>query len=389
MSHRVTKTIESINKRILEGKAVIVNAEEMCGIVHELGKVQAAQEIDVVTTGTFSPMCSSGLLFNTGQTEAQTIKTSKVWLNNVPAYAGIAAVDAYIGATEPAEGDPLNSRHPGKFLYGGGHVIEDLVAKRPVTYRATGYGTDCYPCKSSDRILTLDEIPFAQLFNPRNCYQNYNVAVNVGEGTKYTYMGPVKANLGNANFATAGRLSPLFNDPYCKTIGLGTRIFLGGGIGYVLGAGTQHVATPQRNEKGIPLTPSGTLMLRGDLKGMNPKYLRGLSFLGYSTTLAVGVGIPIPILNEDIAEFTAIDNADILLPVKDYYHDYANKSPRIIKHVSYDELLSGTIEVNGQKVPTVPLTSYALSLEIANELKQWIQSGAFTLTQAVDTVHSI
>jgi len=384
MSHAVTKTIDSINERIKQGKAVVVNAEEMCAIVQKMGKEKAAREVDVVTTGTFSPMCSSGLLFNTGQTEPQAMRTSKVWLNNVSAYAGIAAVDAYIGATEPIEDDPLNKIHPGQFSYGGGHVIEDLVAGRSVHLRATSYGTDCYPCKQLERTITLADLPFAQLLNPRNCYQNYNVAVNLADRTKYTYMGPLKGNMANANFATAGRLSPLFNDPYFRTIGTGTRIFLGGGTGYVIGTGTQHNASPKRAENGIPLTPAGTLMLRGDLKGMNSRFIRGLSFLGYGCTISVGVGIPIPILNEEIAAFTGVDNKDILLPVKDYGYDYPNRNPRILQHVSYEELLTGHAKIQGKTIQTVPLTSYVLSLEIANTLKDWIQKGEFLLTQAVD-----
>ncbi len=386
MSVKVKKTIAEINKRIKEGRAVVVTAEEMTEAVRSMGKVKAAQEIDVVTTGTFSPMCSSGLLFNIGQPEPPLMRAAKIWLNNVEAYGGVAAADGYLGATETSVDDPLNKVYPGQFKYGGGHVIEDLVSGRTVRLRATNYGTDCYPRKSLERDITLAQLPFAQLFNPRNCYQNYNVAVNQGDRTLYTYMGPLKPKLRNANFATSGRLSPLFNDPYFRTIGLGTRIFLGGGQGWVLGAGTQHNPAPKRTERGLPLTPAGTLMLRGDLKQMNPRYLRGLSFLGYGCSLSVGVGIPIPILDEDMAFFCGVDNSDILMPVRDYDHDYPNANPRIIKHASYEELLSGEIEVLGNRVECVPLTSYLLSLEIAEKLKSWILSGEFLLTEAQEQI---
>lgn len=382
--YKVHKTLAEINERILKGQAVVLNAEEMTAAVQKIGPEQAAKEVDVVTTGTFSPMCSSGLLFNIGQPEPPLIRTSKVWLNDVPAYAGLAAVDSYLGATEPSEDDPLNKVYPGQFKYGGGHVIEDLVAGRSVHLRATAYGTDCYPRKSLDRTITLADLPFAQLLNPRNGYQNYNVAVNATKRTVYTYMGPLKAEMRNANFATAGNLSPLFNDPLFRTIGTGTRIFLGGGTGYVIGAGTQHNPAPKRTEKGLPLSGAGTLMLRGDLKKMNPRFLRGLSLLGYGCSLAVGVGIPIPILNEELAAFTGVSNADILMPVKDYGYDYPNGLPRVIRHVSYEELLSGEVEIQGCTVPTVPLTSHALSLEVADILKSWIQKGEFFLTEAVD-----
>ena len=304
----------------------------------------------------------------------------------MPAYAGVAAVDAYLGATETAADDPLNKVYPGKFKYGGGHVIEDLVSGKPVRLKASSYVTDCYPNKGIEREITLAQLPFAQLLNPRNCYQNYNAAVNVTNRTIYTYMGPLKPNLKNANYATAGLLSPLFNDPYFRTIGLGTKILLGGGIGWVLGAGTQHNPNPKRTERGLPLSAAGTLMLRGELKGMKPRYLRGLSFLGYGCTLAVGVGIPIPVLDEDMAWFTGVGNDDILMPVKDYGHDYPNCDPRVLKHVTFEELMSGEIQILEKRVETVPLTSYTMSLEIADLLKSWIIKGEFTLTEAQEKI---
>lgn len=377
------KTIEEINAKIQAGKAVILTAEEMTSLVKDRGVKEAAEKVDVVTTGTFSPMCSSGLFFNIGQPEPPLIRANILSLNNVPAYGGIAAVDGYIGATETTKDDPHNKVYPGQFLYGGGHVIEDLVSGKKINLYAESYVTDCYPRKKLEKQITLDDLSFAEMLNPRNCYQNYNAAVNLGSKIKHTYMGSLRPNLGNLNYATSGNLSPLFNDPYLKTIGLGTRIFMGGGIGYVMGTGTQHVAEPKRQENGLPLTPSGTLMLKGNLKGMKKRYVRGISFYGYGCSLALGVGIPIPILNEEMAFYTSIANEDILLPVKDYGHDYPNGIPRILEHVSYKALRSGTVELMGKKVETSPLTSYTLSREVAEELKSWIINKQFSLTAPV------
>lgn len=382
------KTIAQINERIKKGQAVVLTAAEMTEAVRRMGKAKAAAEVDVVTTGTFSPMCSSGLLFNIGQAGPQTIRTTRVSLNNVPAYAGIAAVDSYLGATEPAADDPLNKVYPGRFKYGGGHVIEDLVAGKTVHLKAESYGTDCYPCREQERQISLKELPFAQLLNPRNCYQNYNVAVNMSSRLIHTYMGPLKAGLKNATYATAGKLSPLFNDPYLRTIGLGTKILLGGGVGWVIGAGTQHNPRPKRNERGIPLSGSGTLMLKGDLKGMQQRYVRGLSLLGYGCSISLGVAIPIPILDEEMAWFTGVDDSDILMPVKDYGLDYPNCNPRVLGHVNYADLRSGRITVMDQKVEAMPVTSWTLSLECAEQLKGLISRGEFTLTEAQEKIPS-
>lgn len=385
---KVRRSVAEINEKIRNGQAVVLTAAEMTRLVRDQGPAEAASQVDVVTTGTFSPMCSSGMLFNFGHSKP-TIKAHRVRLNNVSAYAGIAAVDAYLGATEPARDDPLNKVYPGRFAYGGGHVIEDLVAGKSVHLWVEAYGTDCYPRKSLEKDITLQDLPYAELLNPRNCYQNYNAAVNLTSRTIYTYMGPLKPEARNCNFATAGELSPLFNDPYLRTIGLGTRIFLGGGVGYVIGAGTQHNPKPQRNDRGIPMGGSGTLMLKGDMKGMQPRYLRGASYLGYGCTLSVGVGIPIPILDEEMAYFTGVADSDILMPVKDYGHDYPNGVSKVLAHVSFADLKSGEITLDGKPVPTVPMSSYPVALEIAETLKQWIGEGKFLLTEPVDKIPSM
>jgi len=374
--YRVNKTYAEINEKIRSGQVVVATAEEIIDIVDEKGAEEAARTVDVVTTGTFSPMCSSGAFFNFKQS-VPAIKASNVWFNNVPAYGALAAVDCFLGATEPCEEDPLNKVWPGEFNYGGGHVIQDLVAGRTVHMRATGYGTSCYPKREEEREISIDDLPQAILCNPRNGYQNYNCAINLTNKTIYTYLGTLKPKGGNANYSTAGQLSPLFNDPYYKTIGLGTRIFLGGGIGYVTWHGTQHKPTAQRSKNGIPMSPAGTMWVMGDLKQMSPDWLVGISMQGYGVSLAVGLGVPIPILNEEIVRYTAVADEDIHCQVVDYGNNYPNGVDRNYGYVSYAALKSGMIHVNGKEVPTVPVSSVVKAREIAMRLKKWIENGEF------------
>ena len=377
---KITRTIEEINKKIKSGKAVVVRADEMTEIVKQKGAGAAAAEIDVVTTGTFSTMCSSGAFINFGHTKP-TLKASKVWFNNVPAYAGIAAVDVYIGATEVAEDDPLNGVHPGQFKYGGGHVIQDLIAGKKVTLKAISYGTDCYPRKEFEKRVRISDLPYATLLNPRNAYQNYNCAINLTSKTIYTYMGVLKPQAGNANYATSGYLSPLFNDPYYLTMGMGTRIFLGGAQGYIIGPGTQHKPDAERAKNGVPLSGAGTLMVMGDMKEMDPKWVAGVSILGYGSSIALGIGVPIPILNEDIARYTGISDEEIFTQIVDYGGDYPQGEAKALGRVSYAQLKSGTIKYNGKEIPTVPISSHVRSLEVADILKSWIKKGDFHLTE--------
>jgi uncharacterized protein (DUF39 family) len=380
----MTKTIEEINDRIRQGKAIVLTAEEIIDFTKDKGVKRAAQEVDVVTTGTFGPMCSSSAYINIGHSSPRIkLGGGRVYLNDVPAYAGVAAVDLIIGATAIPDDDPRNRTYPGEFNYGGGHVIEELVAGKDVRLVATAYGTDCYPRKRLETWINIKDLNEAVLFNLRNAYQNYNVAVNSSAKTIYTYMGMLKPKLGNANYCSAGQLSPLMNDPYYKTIGIGTRIFLGGGIGFVAWQGTQHNPTAPRTEKGVPKSGAGTLAVIGDLKQMSPHWLMGTSMLGYGSSLTVGIGIPIPIVSEEILQYTTVTDADIFAPIVDYSQAYPQRKPDILGEVTYAQLKSGTITVHGQPVPTASLSSYSRAVEIATTLKEWILSGKFLLTEPV------
>ena len=380
----MAKTIQEINEKISKGQAVVVTAEEVVDLVEKKGVAKAAQEVDVVTTGTFGPMCSSAAYFNVGHSKPRIkIGGGRAYLNDVPAYTGLAAVDIFLGATAIPDDDPRNREHPGHFNYGGGHVIEELVAGKDVRLVVTAYGTDCYPRKRVETWVNIADMNEAVLFNIRNAYQNYNVAVNLSDKNIYTYMGVLKPRLGNANYCSAGQLSPLLNDPYYKTIGIGTKIFLGGGVGYVAWQGTQHNPDVLRSDNGVPRRGAGTLAVIGDLKQMKPGWLVGVSMLGYGSSLVVGIGVPIPILSEEVLRYTAVRDDDIFAPIVDYAEAYPQRSPDVLGEVSYAQLKSGRILVQGKEVPTASLSSYPRAVEIANTLKEWIQRGDFLLAEAV------
>ena len=340
----MAKTIEEINQKIRSGKVVVFTAEEIIDVVKEKGLAKAAAMVDVVTTGTFGPMCSSSAYFNIGHSKPRIkLGGGKVSLNDVPAYAGFAAVDIMIGANALPDDDPRNRFHPGEFNYGGGHVIEELVAGKDIKLVASAYGTDCYPRKKLETWINIKDLNEAVLFNMRNSYQNYNVAVNLSDKAIYTYMGTLKPNMGNATYCSAGQLSPLLNDPLYKTIGIGTKIFLGGGEGFIAWQGTQFNPGVPRTEGGVPKRGAGTLAVIGDLKQMNPRYLVGTSMLGYGVTVSIGVGVPIPILDEEILKYTTVTDDEIFAGVVDYSEAYPNVKPDIVAEVSYGELRTGML----------------------------------------------
>ncbi|MHA2119174.1 MAG: homocysteine biosynthesis protein [Candidatus Thorarchaeota archaeon] len=356
------KTLQEINERIRDGSVRVVTASEMTEIVADIGADKAAHEVDVVTTGTFGAMCSSGMWMNFGHAEPP-MKMSRVWLNDVEAYGGVAAVDAYLGATQLSETRGME--------YGGGHVIEDLIRGKSVHLRAEAYGTDCYPRKELSIEINIKEMNQATMSNPRNCYESYVVAVNSSDKTIYTYMGKLLPEFGNATYSGAGELAPIPNDPTFKTIGIGTRIFLGGGTGYITANGTQH----------SPGSGFSTLMVQGDVKKMSPDFIRGATFTRYGTSLYVGVGVPIPILNSEIAKSTGVSNEQIQTNVLDYGVPSRNRPT--LNTVNYEELKSGAIEVNGHEIKTSPISSFGVASKIAKQLAQQIKSGEFLLSKAI------
>ncbi len=361
------KTVQEINEKIDDGSVCVVTAAEMTQIVSELGPDEAAHEVDVVTTGTFGAMCSSGMWMNFGHSEPP-IKMSRVWLNDVEAYGGIAAVDAYLGATQLSETKGME--------YGGGHVIEDLIRQKSIHLRAEAYGTDCYPRKELSTEISVDDMNQAILSNPRNCYERYAVAVNTSDKTLYTYMGKLQPNLGNATFSGAGEIAPIINDPSYRTIGIGSRIFLGGADGYVIGSGTQH----------NPSAGYGTLSVQGNLKEMSPEFIRGATMTKYGCTLFVGVGVPIPVLSSDIAKSTSVSDEDIVTNILDY--SVPSRSRPTLRHVTYAELKTGSIQVNGREIPTAPISSFRVAERIANLLKKRISLGEFQVTESVKLLSS-
>lgn len=388
-----TRTIAEINDKIQHQKAVVWTVEELKARVKDLGVSQVAQQVDVVTTGTFEPVESSGAILNLGHTDPP-IKIRQCWLDGVLAYSGFGAVDLYIGAsqiTEYGTGDgaewddarDTRLRNP-QWERGGGHVIADLVAGKPIRLRAIGQATDCYPLTSFETTLTRDTINQFYLFNPRNLYQNFIVGVNGGDRPLFTYLGPLQPRLGNAVYANPGAISPLWNDPELQLVGVGSRIFLGGGVGYVAWEGTQHFPLQKRLPNHTPIGPAATLALIGDGKQMQSRWVKGCYFKSYGPSLMLGIGVPLPILNEEVVVRCSVQDADLVAPVVDF------SIPRRVRPtfglVSYAQLKTGRITIDGRAIRVAPLASIYLSHQVALELKQWIMEGSFTLTEPVAAI---
>ena len=364
----MTRSYEEINEKIRKGKAVVLTAEQVSEMARTMSAKEILEKVDVVTTATFGAMCSSGAFLNFGHANPP-IRMERIELNGVPVSGGLAAVDTFVGATD------CNVQNP---TYGGAHIIQDLIDGKEITLEAWGKGTDCYPRKHIKTTISLETINEAILCNPRNAYQNYNVALNTSDRTLYTYMGTLLPHMKNASYSSAGELSPLLNDPECRTIGLGTRIFLAGTQGYVTWNGTQFNCSKPLNENGVPMGNARTIAVMGEMREMSSEFLRGAYFEKYGVTMYVGIGVPIPLLDEDLAHRVSIRNSQIDTFIEDYGHECD-----LIGKVNYEQLRSGEFEFMGKKIHTAPLSSLYKARKIAAILKEWIEKGQFEFTAPV------
>jgi uncharacterized protein (DUF39 family) len=99
----------------------------------------------------------------------------------------------------------------------------------------------------------------------------------------------------------------------------------------------------------------------GDMKQMQPEWLVGVGIQGYGCSLAVGLGVPIPILNEEMARFTAVSDADLFTQIVDYGNDYPKGKSSILGQVSYAELKSGCYYREREKGPHGSTIEYGQS----------------------------
>lgn len=120
---------------------------------------------------------------------------------------------------------------------------------------------------------------------------------------------------------------------------------------------------------------------------MSRKYIRAAVFERYGVSMYVGLGIPMPILNEKILKNVLVRDEDIQVPVLDY--SVGRRKRPVLGIVNYKQLRSGSIHIQGKEVKTAPLSSYKMAREIAQELKKWILKGEFFLTQYVQPLPAV
>jgi len=289
------KTIDGINKKIADGNAVVYTAAELKKAVAGGEKITAA-DVDVVTTGTFGIMSGTLAVLHVPVAAPGTFRQAeKVWLNGVPAIPGPCPNEGLGSVDLVVYGTAKRDR-----FYGGGHLFRDIVAGNGVTIDVESEG------RQYSRTVTIAEMGLARMITTRSAFKNYLAVLNTGPDTVQTIFsvrglaGPYR----EASVSGCGDINPLQNDPDLNVIGIGTRILLNGGPGYIMGRGTR--SSPEKPN----------IAAFADMKTMVAEMMGGVrTSLGPECNTSVA--IPIPVLDDSILKNLLVTNREIPLPVAD------------------------------------------------------------------------
>nr|WP_321351537.1 methanogenesis marker 16 metalloprotein [uncultured Methanoregula sp.] len=289
------KTIDQINKKIADGTAVVYTAAELKKAIAG-GETITAEDVDVVTTGTFGIMSGTLAVLHIPVASPGSYRhAEKVWLNGVPAIPGPCPNEGLGSVDLVVYGTARRDRS-----YGGGHLFRDMVEGNGVTVEVESGGT------RFSRTVTIADMGLARMITTRSAFKNYLAVVNTGPDTVQTIFsarglaGPYR----EASVSGCGDINPLQNDPGLDAIGVGTRILLNGGTGYVMGQGTRS----------SPKKPN--IAAFADMKTMIPEMMGGIcTSLGPECNTSVA--IPIPVLDDTILKNLLVTNRQIPLPVAD------------------------------------------------------------------------
>jgi L-aspartate semialdehyde sulfurtransferase len=292
------RTIEDINKKIENGNATVLTAEEISNLVSD-GEAPRAEDVDVVTTGTCGIMSGTAAVLHVPVADPGAFKKAKsISLNGVPGFPGpcpnewLGSVDLVIYGTSHSTEDDK---------YGGGFLFKDIVAGKDIEVQV-----ESLDGKTFQKTVNIDDIGTAQMLGTRMAFKNYNSFTNPSEELISSIFHAIDMGgpFEGLSVSGCGQLNPLQNDPVMKTICSGAKILLNGAESIIIGNGTR--SNPEKPN----------LMITGDMKLMDSHYLGGFR-TGAGPEVFDSVAAAIPIVDDEVFERTFILNRDINLPIAD------------------------------------------------------------------------
>lgn len=370
----MNRTYEKINDKIKTGNVQVLTAFEAKAYIKEKGIKSFFENVDIVICSSFEMHTNALLCLSFGQTDP-LIYFSCAYINNVSAYP-TGPVDLVLPMITPSLDNPE---------YSGAHVLEELVSGKDLHFKAQGKNLEVFQNKEFETWFNLKNLNVCRLFVNQAINQNSILATNSGDKDINSNMGTLLANLENSTFNSSSYLNPLVNDPFCKTIGIGTKISVAGANGFITGFGSNHNPKQKRNEYGIPIGGGITLSCVSDVEGMNPRWVRGGYLKSFGPVLYLGIAVPIPVLNIEIAEYLSITDDKIHTTIVDY--SIPRRTKPTFGQCTYSELRTSTVVINNKPTLAAPLVSMAWSIEVANALKNNILAKSFYLAEPIKSVN--
>lgn len=366
----MNKTCAEINEKIKSGKAQVLTAQEAKVLIKEKGLQYFTNNIDIVTFASFEMHTNALIYLSFGQTDP-LIYFSEVYINNVPAYP-TGPTDIALSCVAFSEENPE---------YGGAHVLEGLIKGKDIHLKATGRNLEVFTNKEFETWFNLKNLNHGKLFLNQAIIQNNIVATNSGEKDINSPMGTLIGKLENSTFNSSSYLNPLMNDPYANLIGMGTKIWIAGTAGLIVGHGSHHNPLQKRNEHGLPIGQGIILSAVADIESMNSKWIRGGFIKSYGPVLYIGIGVPLPVLNEEAAKYISVTDDKIHSTIVDF--SIPRRTKPTFGQCTYSELRTSTVIINKKPTLSAPLSSMAMAIEICNELKDTILQKNFLLSEKI------
>ncbi len=290
-------TGKNIQQKIKSGTARVYTASELKECIRA-NQPPALEDVDVVTCATFGVMSGTAAVLSFPVAAGGTFTHARaLTLNDVPAQIGPCPNERNGHVDCILFGTAVSIKNP---RYGGGHLFQDLAAKKTVHAKIT---TDTGVIEKE---LSVADMSCARLIVTRGAFKNYMAFTNPKPEAIETIFSilPLNGDMSGATFSGCGEINPLENDPSMRFHTPGKHILLNGADGILLGTGTR--SSPEKPN----------LSAAADIAGMDPQLMGGFSYPGHAECLtSIATAIPIP--DKEALDAASILDEEILLPIAD------------------------------------------------------------------------
>ncbi|MFM2079635.1 MAG: hypothetical protein RLZZ219_317 [Cyanobacteriota bacterium] len=346
-------------ERQRRGDLQVRTAAEYRALVAAAGLEEAYRRTDVVVAADAEFTDQASLLLHLGPSDPP-IRVRRFRLGAVEGIGGHGNTDLMV---------PIGQ--------GGAAALSDLLAGESLPLILSGEPTRQQPRLELETRLDLEAIGAGRLLLHRGISENGVVAVSSRDGSVSTPWGTVLGPLTTALHSCGGAGSIGLTMPGLSLLGPGSPLLVAGSIGWVSGAGSGHQPQPRRQASGHALSPGAAAAVEVDLHGLDRRWLRAWRMAGGGSGLLVAIAAPVPLINGVVARQAAIGDDRLEAPVLDF------GIPRRVRpsfgSVSYAQLHSGALDLQGRRLACAPGHSPRLAAEISACLVERLQQGRFPL----------